>query len=175
MAMLGLDRVPSLMVHRRIAAGLVLAVAYTVSGGFGLLLAVPPGYATAVFPPAGIAMAAMLIGGGATLPWTFLGSLALNLWIGYRVGLSGAAGAAMIIAVASIIQAAIGGWSLRRLIGYPAQLDSGGDLARFFIVSPALCTVSATLALAGLAAMGAVHGAELGQSWFTWWIGVTLG
>ena len=175
MAMLGFDRVRSLVTHRRIAAGLALVAAYVVSGGFGLLLAVPPGYATAVFPPAGIAMAAMLIGGGATLPWTFLGSLLLNLWVGYRAGQPGAIGAALIIAAASAIQAGIGGWSLRRLIGYPASLDSGGDLARFFGVSPALCVVSASLALAGLAAIGAIHTADFGQSWFTWWIGDTLG
>src|SRR5579872_4828289 len=152
MAMLGFDRVQSLMTHRRIAAGLTLAVAYAVSGGFGLLLAVPPGYATAVFPPAGIAMAAMLIGGSATLPWTFLGSLVLNVCIGYRVGLADAAGTAAIIAAASTVQSAIGGWLLRRLIGYPAPLDSGSDLARFFIASPVLCVTSATLALTGLAA-----------------------
>lgn len=35
----------------------VLAVAYYVSGKLGLLLALPPGYATAVFPPSGIALA----------------------------------------------------------------------------------------------------------------------
>ena len=175
MAMLEFDRVVALVTHRRVVAGLALVAAYLVSGGFGLLLAVPPGYATAVFPPAGIAIAAMLIGGRLTLPWTFLGSLLLNLWVGYRSGQSGAAGAALIIAVASTAQAAIGGWSLRRLIGYPTALDSGGDLARLFIVSPALCVISATLALAGLTAIGAVQLAELGQSWFTWWIGDTLG
>ncbi|HKR20098.1 MAG TPA: MASE1 domain-containing protein, partial [Stellaceae bacterium] len=173
--MLWFDRIRFLVTRRRITAGVALAAAYALSGGFGLLLAVPPGYATAVFPPAGIAMAAMLIGGGATLPWTFLGSLVLNVWIGYRGGVPDAAGVAAIIAVASTVQAAIGGWSLRRLIGYPAPLDSGSDLARFFIVSPALCAISATLALTGLAAVDAIRGTELGQSWFTWWIGDTLG
>ena len=173
--MFGFDRAFSSVTRRQIAAGLGLAVAYIISGRLGLLLAVPPGYATAVFPAAGIAMAATLIGGGATLPWSFLGSLVLNLWIGYSAGQNAAGLAALVIAVASTAQAAIGGSVLRRLIGYPAPLDSGGDLARFFIASPVLCLVSPTLALAGLATLGVVQPADLGQSWFNWWIGDTLG
>jgi hypothetical protein len=49
---------------------LSLTVGYVASGKLALLLAVPPGYASPIFPPAGIAIAAMLIGGPATLPWT---------------------------------------------------------------------------------------------------------
>jgi hypothetical protein len=48
-----------------------LTIGYVVSGKLTLLLAVPPGYASPIFPPAGIAIAAMLIGGSGTLPWTF--------------------------------------------------------------------------------------------------------
>ena len=44
----------------------LLTIAYAVSGGLGMLLAVPPGYASPIFPPAGIAMAAMLIWGRST-------------------------------------------------------------------------------------------------------------
>jgi hypothetical protein len=51
----------------------LLAASYVATGRLGLLLAVPPGYATAIFPPAGIAAAAMLVAGPASLPWTFLG------------------------------------------------------------------------------------------------------
>jgi hypothetical protein len=51
----------------------LLAAEYVATGRLGLLLAVPPGYATAIFPPAGIAAAAMLVAGPASLPWTFLG------------------------------------------------------------------------------------------------------
>ena len=43
----------------------VLAVGYLASGKLALLLAVPPGYASPIFPPAGISVAAMLIGGPA--------------------------------------------------------------------------------------------------------------
>lgn len=40
-----------------------LAAAYIAAGRLGLLLAIPPGYATAIFPPAGIALAALLVEG----------------------------------------------------------------------------------------------------------------
>lgn len=53
-----------------------------VGGRLGLLLAVPPGYATAIFPTAGIAMAASVIGGPRTLPSIYIGSFVLNTWIG---------------------------------------------------------------------------------------------
>ncbi|HZT51534.1 MAG TPA: CHASE domain-containing protein, partial [Stellaceae bacterium] len=161
------------MTQRRTAAVLALAVSYLVSGRLALMLAVPPGYATAVFPPAGIAMAAMLIGDAATLPGIFIGSLLLNLWIG-GAGLHALA-AALVVAVASTAQAAIGGRVLRRLIGYPARLDRSGDIARFFLAAPALALIGATIAHAGLALLGAIEVPDLGQSWFIWWIGDTIG
>ena len=104
-------------------ASLGLTIAYTASGKIALLLAVPPGYASPIFPPAGIAVAAMLISGRASLPWTFLGSLLLNIWNGYSAG-NGPEGvqlaAGSVIAAASTLQAAVGGTVLRHAIGYPA-------------------------------------------------------
>src|SRR6516164_4163478 len=108
-----------------------LALAYTATGKLALMLAVPPGYASPIFPPAGIAVAAMLIGGPATLPWTFLGSLLLNVWTGYSVNLQFDETqfvAATVIAMASMGQAAVGGLVLRRAIGYPAPLDNAREL-----------------------------------------------
>jgi integral membrane sensor domain MASE1 len=139
---------------------LVLAISYAASGKVALLLAVPPGYASPVFPPAGIAVGAMLIGGSATLPWTFLGSLALNVWTGYSAGRGitvATLAAAVVIAAASMLQAAVGGTALRRAVGYPAPLDNGRDLTRFLLLSPAFCITSATVSLAGLLAFGVVE------------------
>ncbi|MGC2823355.1 MAG: hypothetical protein WA322_03830, partial [Pseudolabrys sp.] len=86
-----------------------LPVAYVICGRLGLLLAVPPGFATAVFLPAGIAVTAMFVAGSASLPGTFLGSFLLNIWISYSIehqldvlGVT----AALIIALSSMIQAA---------------------------------------------------------------------
>jgi hypothetical protein len=101
-------------------------------------------------PPAGISVAAMLIDGPATLPWTFLGSFSLNLWTAY----SGGHGSdwpwwtvAVVIASASMLQTAIGGTTLRHAFGYPAPLDNGRDLSRFLLLAPVFCLTSATLSL----------------------------
>src|SRR5262252_10946312 len=104
-----------------------LTFVYALSGKLALLLAVPPGYATPIFPPAGIAAAAMLIAGRATLPSAFLGSFLLNAWTAYSLD-GGSRGTclavATIIAAASTLQAAVGGTVLRRTIGYPTSLDN---------------------------------------------------
>ncbi|HJU19652.1 MAG TPA: CHASE domain-containing protein [Stellaceae bacterium] len=160
---------------RYLLAGVSLTVAYAVAGKLGLLLAIPPGYASPVFPAAGIAVAAMLIGGAATLPWTFLGALLPNLWAGAgqldRAGLAAAA----ITAAGSMAQGAVGGWALRRAVGYPAALDNGRDLTRFLLLCPVCCLTGATLSLGGLAALGAVVPADLPANWLTWWVGDTIG
>lgn len=163
---------------RPIMTYLLLVFAYLVSGKLGLLLALPPGYVSAIFPPAGIAVAAVLIGGRGSLPWIFLGSLLLNLWVsdssGHPLELIGVA-AATIIAAASMLQAAFGGTWLRRLIGYPTALDNGADLLRFLLSAPVICLTSATLSVAGLWGIGVIATDSLAVSWITWWIGDTLG
>jgi PAS domain S-box-containing protein len=143
-----------------------------------LLLAAPPGYASAIFPPAGIAVAVAFIAGRVTLPWVFAGSFALNLWIGYSLQQHSAGLAwtvALIIATGSALQAAVGSRVLRQLVGYPVALDNVRDVGRFLLMSPLVCVISATWALAGMAALGVVDVAELIGNWFSWWIGDTLG
>jgi PAS domain S-box-containing protein len=155
-----------------------LPLAYVISGRLGLLLAVPPGYATAVFVPAGIAVGAMFVAGASTLPGTFLGSLLLNLWVGYAItGEINAVdtAAAIVIALASALQAALGGGLLRRVIGYPAALDNPRDLLFLLVLSPLFCLTSASLSLAGMWALGAVQSGDLSINWMTWWAGDTLG
>ena len=168
----------SIVARRLSLPYLGLTVAYVVSGKLALLLAVPPGYASPIFPPAGVAVAAMLIAGRATLPWLFLGSFLLNAWTAYSLG-EGSHGtrvaAAVIIAAASTLQAAFGGTVLRRTIGYPTALDNGPDLWRFLLLSPAFCLTSASLSLAGLSALRQVKWPDLATSWVSWWTGDTLG
>jgi signal transduction histidine kinase/CheY-like chemotaxis protein len=171
-------RTPPSDAGRRLLAHLSLTLAYIVTGKLALLLAVPPGYASPIFPPAGIAVAATLIGGPAALPWIFLGSFLLNVWTGYSVSHqldeTGCA-AAIVIAAASMGQAAVAGSVLRRAIGYPAPLDNSRDLSLLLLLSPLFCLTSATLSLVSLSTLGVVHPTDLATSWISWWIGDTLG
>ncbi len=157
---------------------MLLTVAYVVSGKAALLLAVPPGYASPIFPPAGIAVAAVLIAGRPVLPWIFLGSFLLNLWAASSVG-HGSTGTcfavAVIIGAVSSLQAVLGGTVLGRAIGYPTPLDNGRDLLRFLLASPVFCLTSASLSLVGLSALGQVNRPDLATSWISWWTGDTLG
>jgi integral membrane sensor domain MASE1 len=155
-----------------------LPLAYIVVGRLGLLIAAPPGYATALFLPAGLAVTAMFVAGASALPGTFFGSFLLNLWIGYLM-----AGqlnfmqvtAALAIAAGSTTQAAIGGTMLRRAVGYPAPFDNSGHILVFFLLAPIFCLTSATISLSGLWVLGVLEFPDLPMSWTTWWLGDTLG
>ena len=61
-----------------------IATAYYLTGRLGLLLAIPPGYATAVWLPSGIALAAILIGGYRRWPGVLFASLLLNMAVSFE-------------------------------------------------------------------------------------------
>ena len=163
---------------KTITAYLLITLSYVVSGKLALMLALPPGYASAIFPPAGIAVAAVLIGGRSVLPWVFAGSFLLNFWVGYAAqphNLALGLGAALIIAAASVAQAAFGGWLLRRVVGCPCAFDNVFETFSFLLLAPLICLVSATLSLAGLSVIGVIDRSDLLIGWGAWWAGDTLG
>src|SRR5438876_490160 len=103
----------------------VLALAYLVTGKLALMLALPPGYASAIFPPAGIALAALTSRGARLIPGVGLGAFALNALTGIvpGAGLSTATLlAAVIVMVGSSLQAWCGSRLLRRHV--PLVLSS---------------------------------------------------
>ena len=172
------DVPPRLAVRRWLLIYAALPLAYVICGRLGLLLAAPPGYATAVFVPAGIAVTAAFVMGAASLPGTFLGSLLLNLWIGYSIGHEIDAvnlATAAIIASASMLQAAAAGGLLRRVIGYPAAFDNPRDLLFYLLLSPCFCLTSATVSIVGMWILGVLRWSDLAINWLSWWVGDTLG
>jgi diguanylate cyclase (GGDEF)-like protein len=159
-------------------AYLLLTVAYVASGMLGLMLALPPGYASPVFPPAGIAIAAAFIRGRKVLPFVFLGSLILNAWVGYtgstKIALQDIE-VALVVAIASMLQAALAGWCLRRVIGEDGTIANIRDSLLFILLTPVVCVTSATLSVSGLWALGVISATDFTKQWLSWWFGDTLG
>jgi integral membrane sensor domain MASE1 len=168
----------NLTARRQLLLYVALPLAYIVAGRLGFLVAHPPGYATVVFLPAGIAITATFFAGATALPGIFLGSFLLNLWIGYQIvgalNLTEIA-AALVIATGSMTQAAIGGTVLRRTTGYPTPFDNASDILVFLLLAPIFCLTSATISLGGLWALAEVELSKLLIIWTTWWLGDTLG
>ena len=54
------------------------ALAYALAGVLSLLLAIPPGYASPLYPAAGIALASVLVFGRRMLPAVWLGAAAVE-------------------------------------------------------------------------------------------------
>ena len=151
---------------------------YLATGEPALLLAQSSGYATPVFPPAGIAVAFCFAAGFETLPAIFVGAFLLNFWIGFSKTFHFGAveiASGLSLAAASALQAAAGGWALRRFIGYPAPLDRIAELARFLAIAPLVCLTSASLSTLALYRLGAIAPSEFVAGWGAWWLGDTLG
>ena len=64
----------------------LVVVGYLVLGTLGLSLAIPPGYASPVFPAAGFALAVLIHYGNRALPAVWFGSLLLNLGVAFSNG-----------------------------------------------------------------------------------------
>src|SRR5262245_39165558 len=110
---------------------LFTAALYAVVGWAALLLAGPPGYASPLFPPVGIALAAALTWGRPGVAGALVGSFAVNASLGWLRGQTGAAlfGLPLIIAVGAAAQAWVGAWLVNRFVGKPLLLNEPRDIA----------------------------------------------
>jgi integral membrane sensor domain MASE1 len=109
------------------------ALAYALVGALALTLAGPPGYASPLYPSAGIALAAVLCFGRAALPGVLLGSLAVNMGLGLLRAQSGAALLALplVIGLGAMLQAWAGAALIRRFQPGPVLLDSPREIAAY--------------------------------------------
>lgn len=147
-----------------------LAAAYYVTGRLGLLLAIPPGYATAVFPASGVALAGVVLVGHRVWPGVWLGSFLINL------GLSASPATAACIGLGASAQAVIGGLLVRRFSPVPESLETSRGALRFLSLGgPISCLVGASVGVAALVQAGAFGGGRAPFNWFTWWVGDALG
>jgi diguanylate cyclase (GGDEF)-like protein/PAS domain S-box-containing protein len=161
---------------RIVVANAVLVAAYLATRTMSDFLALPPGYATPLFPAVGIGIALGVVVGWRILPGVALGALLLHLpdaWIGPGVPAASGAIATGAATFGATLQAWIGARHLRRWV-HPA-IDSGRDVLRFLLITPVVCTVSATISVPTLAALGLVAESEQVATWVSWWAGDTIG
>ncbi|TWI45818.1 PAS domain S-box-containing protein/diguanylate cyclase (GGDEF)-like protein [Pseudoduganella flava] len=162
--------------HGPLLANLLLAAAYAATGCIGLELALAPGFATPLFLPAGIALAALVTGGPALLPGVAAGAFLMNLIsLPRATGLSAGllTGGAVAAAVAAALQAYVAMHAFNRWVR--PEIGAGRDVLRFLVLAPALSLTSSTLSLCALALLGVLSGHDLPATWLAWWMGDALG
>ena len=156
----------------------VTALAYAAVGWIALMVAGPPGYASPLYPSAGIALAATLTWGAAALPGVWLGSFVVNLGLGAVSGQEGLSMAWLPAAIAcgAALQAAVGMAGVRRHVGLPVVLNSPREIALTGFYGAVLaCAVSPSVATLALLGAGALNADTWLSNWLTWWVGDTLG
>jgi PAS domain S-box-containing protein len=147
----------------------LLALAYFAAAKAALLIAIPPGYAAALWPACGIAVAAFLLGGQRLWPGVWIGSLAANLTV------EGSVLAALIIASGSALQAAVAAGLIRRHIGVPYRFQRPGEVVKFVALAALSATIAPTCALLALGMLHPMSALDLFWNWATWWQGSATG
>lgn len=163
--------------RRDLFMGAAIALAYFAAGKLGLLLAIPPGYATAIWPPSGIALGALLLFGGRFWPAIWLGSFLTNAATSFNPNdIEQTLIVATLIGAGAALQAMFGMRLIARFVGTPLQFIRERDILLFFILAgPVTHVVSATFGVTTLLIAGAIPSAALAANWWTWWTGDTIG
>ncbi|WP_444996937.1 CHASE domain-containing protein [Aliikangiella sp. IMCC44359] len=155
-----------------------LCIIYAIVGRLALLLAIPPGYATAIFPSAGLAVAALIIWGYRLWLGVFLGSILLNLWVSVEQGVIGESQIWVAITAASgaSLQAFVAAVLVKNILGRAIALVKEQEIALFLLIAgPLACLINASFGSTSLLLNGIITTSQYSFSWFTWWVGDTIG
>ena len=143
---------------------LVLALVYFASAKLGLELAFASPSVTAIWPPTGIALAALVLGGRGLWPGVLLGAFLANVTT--DVPVYTAAG----IAVGNTLEAVVGASLLDR-VGFRPTLVRLRDIFALVVLAAVVSTtVSATIGVASLSVGDSLSQGAL-STWRIWWLG----
>lgn len=160
---------------------LLLAFLYCLTGALGLMLAVPPGYATIAWPPAGIAVGMLVIYGWRLWPGILLGSFLVNTYTAGALDaqaseLSNICLTAFGIGFGSTLQALSAWYLTKRIIGIPITLRNPLDLLKTFLtLGPIPCLIAPTVGVSMLLINGVIESPLFLDNWTTWWTGDLIG
>ena len=143
---------------------------YVVSGKLGLAFASLHASATPVWPPAGIALGALLLFGSRMWPAIFAGAFVVN------VTTSGSVLTSLGIAGGNTLEALLGAYLVRRFARGAAAFERAQDIFKLAALAAIGSTaVSATIGVATLVLTGHAALRDAGWIWLTWWLGDASG
>ena len=147
----------------------VLALAYFAAAKASLVFAIEPGYATAVWLPSGIAVAAVVLWGARCWPGLWAGAALANFSIDLSLP------AAIGIATGNTLEALCAGGLAARLVDRGASLRRPESVFLFAGVSALAAAVAASIGTGSLLLTGAIAEGAYFANWYTWWQGDTTG
>ncbi len=148
----------------------LVAVAYAGTAAVSLVLAIPPGYASAVWPPAGIALAAWLAFGSRIWPAILIGAALANFGVSDTP-----AAVALAIGAGNTAEAALAGLLVARFVGIRHRFESPAAVWRFAAIALVAPMLAATNGVLTLALSGQVPWGDFATHWTTWWLGDATG
>jgi PAS domain S-box-containing protein len=149
---------------------LALAAVYFGAGKFGLSLAVVNASASAVWPPTGIALAALLLWGYRLWPGIFLGAFLVNITT------QGTWATTLGIATGNTLEGLLGAWLVNQFASGRRAFEQPRDIFNFILLAAGVSTsVSATIGVTTLALGGFARWADFVPIWTTWWLGDAIG
>src|ERR1043166_2272804 len=155
-------------VNLAVLAGLTLV--YFVAGKLGLMLAFVNASATAVWPPTGIALAALLVFGYRVWPSIFLGAFLVNITT------AGSVVTSLGIATGNTLEGLLGALLVNRFANGRHALERSQDIFKFAALAAVFSTmVSATCGVTTLCLGGYARWDEYEPIWLTWWLGDAAG
>ena len=158
---------------RYLAGVVLLAAAYYGAAKVGQMLRYT-GSVSAIWPPAGVGIAALYLWGVRWWPGVLLGELVVNgqLWLDDRTFPVGSLVGQQAGNMAEII---VGALLLRRLLGPNAAMDRVEQVGRMLAALAIATAISATVGTISLVAGGVVEPSDTAEFWRTWWLADTSG
>jgi signal transduction histidine kinase len=156
-----------------LAGALILAGAYYGAAKLGQTLRYTASV-SAIWPPAGLGIAALYLWGLRLWPGIFIGELLVNgellvdktaLPAGSLVGQQ----------LGNMAEVLVGAWLLGRLIGPRAKLDRASQVGLMIVAVGTATAISATVGTVSMLAGDVVEVGEVPNFWRTWWLGDTAG
>lgn len=148
---------------------LILAVVYHLAARLGLQMAYVQANTSPVWPPSGIAQAALLHFGIHFWPGITLGVVAGSLLTGAPLPL------ALSLGLANTLEALTGAYLLSQVVHFRTSIERIRDVIGLAVTAAVSTAISATIGVTALVLLGRIEDTATITLWFTWWVGNLLG